>query len=137
MIAKLRETLFSAQFLKFIGVGGTAAAVNFGARVVLNRWLSFDAAILTAYGVGMLTAFILNSIFVFPHATTGLTRQVLVFFGSNFAFLPVVYGATLLFAAGLDRLGAPFAHALAHGAALAVPMVASFLIYKFIGFKDA
>jgi putative flippase GtrA len=49
----------SRQFLIFVATGGFAAMVNFGSRIVYNRWTDFSSAVVLAYLTGMLTAFVL------------------------------------------------------------------------------
>ena len=46
----------SRQFLAFLLTGGTAAAVNFGSRILYNRWMDFSSAVVLAYLTGMVTA---------------------------------------------------------------------------------
>lgn len=126
---------FSAQFLLFLGVGTSAAALNWLTRLVLDNWISFPAAVLLAYVVGMTTAFELNRRFVFPTSPRPVFKQAKVFILINLAFLPVVWGASILFKALLDDVGTMnFTEGIAHGLALALPVLITFLIYKFIAF---
>lgn len=126
---------FSAQFLLFLGVGTSAAALNWLTRLVLDNWISFPAAVLLAYVVGMTTAFELNRRFVFPTSPRPVFKQAKVFILINLAFLPVVWGASILFKALLDDVGTMnFTEGIAHGLALTLPVLITFLIYKFIAF---
>ena len=50
----------SGEFARFIIVGGIAALVNFLSRIVFSEWMTFPVAIIVAYLVGMLTAYILS-----------------------------------------------------------------------------
>lgn len=126
---------FSAQFLLFLGVGTSAAALNWLTRLVLDNWISFPAAVLLAYVVGMTTAFELNRRFVFPTSPRPVFKQAKVFILINLAFLPVVWGASIFFKALLDDVGTMnFTEGIAHGLALALPVLITFLIYKFIAF---
>jgi putative flippase GtrA len=128
----------SRQFLGFVGVGVTAAAANWLARIVAGQWMSFVASLLVAYGIGMAVAFVLNAIFVFPGSAVPLPRRALQFIAVNLAFLPVVFGGALAFEPVLRWLGMPrFTESTAHALALAIPMCATFLIHKFVTFKGA
>jgi putative flippase GtrA len=69
-------TLGSARFLKFLIAGGVAAAVNFGSRIVFNHWLPFSTAIVLAYVVGMVTAFVLTKTFVFTESVQSTSKSV-------------------------------------------------------------
>lgn len=67
------------QFLGFVIVGGIAAAANVGSRMVFSRWLTFPPAIILAYIVGMIVAFMLNRLFVFRKTVNPLHRQAFWF----------------------------------------------------------
>ena len=51
--------LASSQFIRFLFTGGLAALVNFGSRILYNRWMGFSTAVCVAYVTGMITAFLL------------------------------------------------------------------------------
>jgi putative flippase GtrA len=53
------------QFVRFVLVGGIAAAVNILSRIALNLVMSYEAAIVVAYVCGMTVAYLLNKLFVF------------------------------------------------------------------------
>ena len=53
------------EFLLFLITGGVAALVNVVSRVGFSQLLRFELAVLLAYGVGMLTAYVLARKFVF------------------------------------------------------------------------
>jgi putative flippase GtrA len=126
------------QFVLFLCVGATAAFLHWLSRIVLSRWLTFSWAVVCAYAVGMFVAFVLNRYFVFPNSTKSMHRQARDFFIVNLCFFPVVWGASMALNHWLSLAGVVrFRQALAHGMAVAVPMVATFLIYKFLAFKDA
>lgn len=128
---------FTKQFLGFLAVGGLAAFLHWLSRIVLNMWMSFSCAVIVAYAVGMGVAFILNSFFVFTKSDKPKYKQARDFVIVNLAFLPVVWGASIAFERGLRSIGVVYSQALAHGMAIAIPMFATFLIYKFFAFKDA
>jgi putative flippase GtrA len=99
--------------------------------------MSFSGAVIIAYVVGMCVAFILNSFFVFPKSDRPKYKQARDFVIVNLAFLPVVWGASMIFEGWLRSIGVVYSQALAHGIAVAIPMFATFLIYKFFAFKDS
>lgn len=126
---------FSAQFLLFLIVGTSAAALNWITRLALSAWVSFPVAVLLAYVVGMATAFELNRRFVFPSSPRPMLKQAKVFISVNLAFLPVVWEASILLKDLLDKTGVvKFSEGIAHGLALTIPVFITFLIYKFIAF---
>jgi putative flippase GtrA len=127
----------SAQFLRFLSVGATAAFLHWLARIALSHWLSFPVAVALAYGVGMGVAFVLNRIYVFPLSSKPAHQQLRDFVLVNLGFFPVVWASSLLVDAGLRALGfTRYTEALAHAISIAIPMLATFLMYKFIAFKE-
>ncbi len=127
---------FSGQFLRFLGVGGVAALLHWLTRIGLSLWLPFTVAVALALGVGLGTAFVLNRLLVFPYTERPVQKQLRDFVLTNLAFFPVVLLTAvqlnvLLRDAGLAR----YTEEIAHAVAIAVPMMATFLIYKFIAFR--
>jgi putative flippase GtrA len=125
------------QFLAFLTVGGTAAVLHWLSRIVLSQWLPFSAAVVAAYCVGMTVAFVLNSRYVFSQSSKPRDKQARDFILVNLAFFPLVWGASLGINHGLRMIGVVrYTEALAHGIAVILPTLATFLIYKFFAFKD-
>ena len=126
----------SSQFLGFIGVGITAALFNWLARIFLGSLMPFEWAVVLAYGIGMSLAFILNALYVFPGSSEPRSLQAMRFTAINLAFLPVVWASSLMFLSLLTWIGLQkYVEELAHAVALATPMLATFLLYKFFAFK--
>ena len=71
----MMRSFMNRQFLGFLLTGGLAAAVNFGSRIVYNRWLDFSSAVVLAYLTGMVTAFILARSFVFTQSSQSVQRS--------------------------------------------------------------
>ena len=130
------RNFLSPQFARFLAVGVTAALANWVTRIWLSRSLSFEIAVALAYFVGMSVAYALNRVFVFPGSNRPIARQASEFMVVNLLFLPVVWSSALLFRWVLMYLGIRvYTDGIAHGLALAVPMLATFLIYKFKTFR--
>lgn len=128
---------FTRQFLGFVAVGGTAALLHWLARIAFSHWLPFSLAVVLAYVVGMLVAFLLNSFFVFQRSTRPRSRQARDFVIINLASFPVVWAASISLERALRTFGlVHYTEALAHAIAISLPMLATFLIYKFYAFKD-
>jgi putative flippase GtrA len=126
----------TGEFGKFILAGGTAAAVNFASRFVFEPYMHYAAAVAAAYGVGVVTAFTLNRIFVFPASGKPLHHEMSWFFLFNLIAFPVVIAAS----AGLAHLfglvvAKPLAQAAAHAISIMLPAVANFAAHKFVTFK--
>lgn len=85
----------------------------------------------------MSVAFVLNAVYVFPDSKRARHLQARDFFAINLAFMPLVW----IVSVGLNslflrfELPAVYSEPLAHGLALAAPMILSFLFYKFVAFR--
>jgi len=125
------------EFLRFVAVGGTAAAVNVGTRLIFSRFMAFEAAVVPAYLCGMATAFLLSRRFVFTGAAGGQVHgQALRFTLVNLVALAQVW----LVSVGLARLVFPYlgftlhADTAAHMIAVASPIVTSYFGHKHFSF---
>jgi putative flippase GtrA len=128
---------FTRQFLLFLAVGGTAAGLHWLARLLLSFWLPFSWAVVLAYAVGMLVAFLLNRMYVFPQSARPLELQCRDFVLINVAMFPMVWAAAVLINHLLKQLGVErHSEELAHAVAISLPVVATFLLYKFLAFKE-
>lgn len=129
---------FTKQFLGFLAVGVLAAFLHWLSRIILSNWVSFSTAVILAYAIGMVVAFSLNSFFVFPKSKKPKRRQAIDFLIVNLAFLPVVWSASMALEQAFRSIGmTAYTQAVAHGMAVAIPTLATFLIYKFFAFRDA
>lgn len=127
----------SRQFLGFLAVGCTAALLHWLARLLLSLWLPFSWAVALAYAVGMAVAFTLNRAYVFSRSDKPVQAQARDFVLINLALFPVVWTVAVVLEAGLKLAGmARYTEELAHAVAIALPMLASFLFYKFVAFKE-
>lgn len=129
---------FTRQFLLFIAVGISAAFINWLSRLLLNNWISFSLAVFFSYGIGMTMAFILNSHFVFPMSDKPKIKQARDFLITNSCCFPIVWIAAVLLNHLLEStFNISNAEEISHAIALGIPMLASFLIYKFFIFKES
>lgn len=133
----MMQQFMSRQFLVFLLTGGTAAAVNFGSRILYNRWLDFALAIILAYLTGMITAFVLAKMFVFKDSQQSLQRSALFFVLVNL----IAVLQTWLISMGLAYylLPAMGVHAwvpeIAHAVGVAVPVFTSYIGHKRFSFR--
>lgn len=127
----------TTQFLSFLVVGGLAALLHWLARIILSVWLPFSTAVIIAYIIGMIVAFILNSFFVFPKSEKSRHAQARDFVLVNLSFFPVVWFVSLQINNWLKTISiVSHSEELAHAIAIPLPMLATFLIYKFFAFKE-
>ena len=130
--------MIPVQLVKFILAGGTAAAANFGSRILLSLWLPYEAAIVVAYLIGMLTAFVLNRAFVFAQVENTLRSQVSWFIAINLAAVLQTLLISLLLARVLfPAIGMEFhPETLAHAVGVAVPVMTSYLGHRRFTFRS-
>lgn len=133
----LRRQYLSRQFLVFLMTGGTAALVNFCARLFYNQWMSFSSAVVVAYLTGMVTAYVLARQFVFRDSQQGLSRSLLYFVLVNLLAIVQTWLVSMLMlfqllpALGVHR----FAPEIAHATGIVVPVFTSFLGHKYWSFR--
>jgi putative flippase GtrA len=127
----------SRQFIVFLVTGGTAAAVNFGSRIVYNQWLPFSGAVILAYVTGMITAFILARAFVFRDSRQSMQRSAFFFVLVNLVAVLQTWGISMLLAYQvLPWLGiTQFVKEIAHGVGVVVPVFTSYLGHKRLSFR--
>ena len=126
------------EVLRFLIAGGTAAAINWLARIILSVALPLPMAILIAYMVGMVFGFIMYRAFVFQRTGEALHRQIALFLIVNLGGAGIVVGATLagnqlLMAAWPEGIPA-LREALSHGVAIAIGAVANYFGHRLITF---
>ena len=128
----------TGQFGKFLLAGGLAALVNFASRFAFEAELGFWASVVAAYGVGFLTAFILNKAFVFPASGKPLHEEMGWFLLFNALAFPIVIGASVVLNDYvLGRwFRQSFSEAGAHGIAIILPVFVNFAAHKFVTFRD-
>ncbi|MFN6338299.1 MAG: GtrA family protein [Cyanobacteriota bacterium] len=127
------------QFFLFVVTGGAAALVNVVSRIGFSRVMSFEFAVLAAYGVGMVTAYALARRFVFQGATQSTSRSFAAFALVNLVavlqtwLVSVGLRPWLLSVVGVVGL----ADLIAHACGVIVPVFTSFLGHKHISFRDS
>ena len=130
-------TLFGSQYLRFMIAGALAALANFGSRFFFSRFVDYGVAVLLAYLVGMLVAFVLMRGQVFKATEGPLLRQAGSFVLINvFAVLQTLAISLTLARWLLPSLGVvDHAKALAHLVGIAVPAVTSYFGHKWLTFR--
>lgn len=131
-------TAVRKQFVYFLLTGGFAAGVNFFSRIVLSHWMSFSAAIVVAYLFGMLTAFVLNRVFVFHDAANALHHQIFWFSVVNLVAVVQTLAVSLLLARLMfPRIGFHWhSDTVAHAVGVIVPVLTSFLGHRRFTFRS-
>lgn len=127
----------SKQFLAFLITGGIAALANFGSRFLFSEFVSFGNAVILAYLVGMITAFILAKLFVFEQSRHSTKKEFFYFTLVNLVAIVQTY----IISVGLAIYLFPsinfilFPEATAHAIGVAFPVFTSFIGHKYLSFK--
>jgi putative flippase GtrA len=136
-----RVVLFywSPQFARFLVVGGVALLCHWLSRFVFNWFVDYAVAIVLAYLVGMLVAFVLNKIYVFPYSERSLNFEIFFFFLVNVAAFPAVWVVAYLLGEWvlINYMPRQPALALAHGLAITLPVFANYALHKLVTFRGA
>lgn len=127
----------SRQFLVFLLTGGTAAAVNFGSRVLYSLWLDFSSAVIIAYITGMTTAFVLAKLFVFTESQQSVQRSAMFFLLVNLVAVMQTWAISMGLALYvLPTLGVTvFVYEIAHAIGVLVPVFTSYIGHKRWSFR--
>lgn len=138
-VRRLAAFYLTGQFGRFLLVGGVALVCHWLSRFAFNVFVSYAWAIVLAYLVGILVAFTLNKIYVFPYSRRSLNFEMFFFFLVNIAAFPVVWAVAYLLG---ERVLAPIvprevALALAHGFAITLPVFVNYALHKLVTFRGA
>ena len=126
------------EFLLFLITGGVAALVNVVSRVGFSQLLRFELAVLLAYGVGMLTAYVLARKFVFLQSKTSVSRSFAAFALVNlFAVVQTWLVSVSLRNWLLPLMGVVLLRDLiAHTVGVGVPVLSSYFGHKYVSFRQ-
>ena len=125
------------EFLRFVAAGGTSAALNFTSRYFLSFVLSYEAAVFLAYLVGILSAYLLVRLFVFPASGRGIRSELFRFTIVNLFGLAQVW----LISVGLVRVVFPsfgfvwHPEEVAHFVGLSTLAISSYFAHRHFSFR--
>jgi putative flippase GtrA len=124
------------QFALFMIVGGIAALVNIGSRLLFSRVVPFEVAILLAFAVALTLAFILNRRFVFDAEPGKWAEQYSRFFLVNLLGLLQIFVVSELMARAIFPWVGWTWHVetVSHVIGVASPIIVSFYAHKHFSF---
>lgn len=127
------------QFALFVLTGGLAAVVNIVSRIGFSQVLRFEIAVLAAYAIGMVTAYVLARRFVFLRTRQSLRRSFAAFALVNLVAVLQTWLVSMgLRSALLPWIGAAaFVDLIAHSFGVVVPVFTSFFGHKYLSFRDS
>jgi putative flippase GtrA len=127
------------RFLLFVLVGGFSALINVLARVGLSQIMVFGWAVVAAYIIAMLIAYVLNRIFVFEPSGRSVAEEMVKFILVNMVALVQVWAVSVFLKNwALPWIGWTFYPELvAHMAGVASPIFTSYFGHKYFSFGSA
>lgn len=136
MVAQIKA-LADNQIVRFLALGGFAAAVNWLVRFPLSAVLPMGLAIIFAYVIGMTVGFTLYRRYVFPGSSRPIVEQSLIFLAVNLVGAGVVLALTYaLIEAQAGFYYPPFIkEGIAHGLAIGIGSVVNFVGHKTLTFR--
>jgi len=125
------------QFTLFLLSGGIAAAMNWGSRFLFSRFMPFEAAVVAAFMVGLLTGFVLMRAFVFDAAHRPVLGQAGRYILVNAAALAQTLIVSVLLARWvLPAMGVhEQAEAIGHLVGVLFPVVTSYFAHRMYTFR--
>jgi putative flippase GtrA len=125
------------ELLRFVLSGGAAAAANVLSRIVFSQVMPYSPAIILAYGVGMLTAYLLMRRFVFERSGRSTRDEAGRFILVNAVAAAQVWAISVLLARWLlPALGWTWqAETLAHMVGVASTVLTSYAMHKAFTFR--
>lgn len=141
MLANYNESIekmtTSNQFMRFILVGGFAAAVNVGARLIFNYFTSYEVAIVLAFPLAVTVAFSLNRLYVFDLKQSHAARQYVRFAIVNVIALVQVWIVSVALARWLFPVAGFTWHSetVAHSLGVMSPVGTSYVAHKYYTFS--
>lgn len=138
--APLRARMTPAELKRigrFLLAGGFAALVNWGARFPLNMIMPFGAAVICAYGVGMVVGFFLYRFFVFEAHEGDARDQLWKFVVVNLIGAAEVWLLALFFARWLaPAVGwTLWVEPISHAAAIGIGAATSYVGHRLLTFR--
>ncbi|PCH81218.1 MAG: hypothetical protein COB90_05420 [Hyphomicrobiales bacterium] len=127
----------AVEFFRFLLTGSVAAIVNLGSRWIFSFLMPFEAAVILAYLVGMVAAFLLFQKIIFKAGSGDVKKQIRRFLLVHVVGITQVYFISW----GLADFGFPaigwtwHAEDLAHFIGVATPAFSSYIGHKYYTFK--
>lgn len=126
-------------FAAFVLIGAFASLVNLVARILIDRFTSFEIAVVLAFPVALTTAFLLNRALVFRSAEAAWHGQFVRFLLVNLAALAQIF----VISVALARYVFPFVgmrfhpETVAHAIGLLSPLFTNYWAHKHFTFRGA
>jgi putative flippase GtrA len=125
------------QFVLFLLSGGIAAALNWGSRFLFSLWMPFEWAVVCAFGVGLVTGFVLMRTLAFDGQGKPALPQARRYAVVNAASLAQTWIVSMLMARwALPAVGVTTqAEALGHLVGVLFPVFTSYFAHRLYTFR--
>lgn len=135
----LRADFFSRLFVTFVCASGLAALVNLLCGVLFRQFVSYELSIVLAYPCGIVTAYLLNRLFVFGRGEHSQPVEVVYFVLINVFSIMLTYVVSVsMYQYILPALSMNWYRAeIAHFFGVASPALTSFIGHKYLTFRGA
>jgi putative flippase GtrA len=139
MLGTLKKLFFSAQFGKFLLVGGLAATLQWLSRFAFDLYFSYSLSVVLAFGIGVTSGFLLNRAIVFQSTKGNGTNQLASYILINLAGLPLIWWISIMLGEKLlpQFMPSETAKALGNGIGILSPVFINFILHKFITFQTS
>jgi len=130
------DQFLRSRFIRFLLAGACAAAINILSRYFLSERISFRSAVLIAYLLGMMSAWMLSRLFVFEASGRNLGDELLRFGIVNIFAAAQVWGISVGLAEWIfPRVRYDFhPYETAHLVGVIFPIFTSFLGHRYFSF---
>jgi putative flippase GtrA len=126
------------QLLRFLLIGGGAAAANWLVRFPLSAVMPFEWAVAMSYVIVMGFSFVLYGRYVFPGANRPLLQQAVTFLLVNIvgAAIVTVASLALLWLSSPIALPLTLREGVAHGLAIVLGAVSNFFGHRLLTYRQ-
>lgn len=137
MLKRIMSIYWTRQFNAFLLAGVLAAAMNFGSRILFERFVPYLPSLVLAFCVGLVCAFVINRTFVFKASGRSLRHEMGWFALFNTLAFPVTIGSALVLHAYVFGSMMPehLSKAVSHAIGIMLPVFVNYAAHRFITFK--
>jgi putative flippase GtrA len=137
------QSLLGNRFIRFLLAGGFAALLNIGSRFFYNIFVDFSTAVVLAFMTGLITAYVLNKLYVFTSSGNTVVQEMGWFLFINLLALAQTWGLSVYLEQLLPEyipvegpLGGELSKAIAHVAGVLLPVFTSYIGHKYLTFRE-
>jgi len=140
LIKSIIGIFISKEFIRFLLVGGTAAAINFGSRFLFRVFFPYVLSVALAFSLGTVVSFILNKVYTFKAFDESTLAQLVKFVAIavvsiGIASFTVYSGMEIYKYIGITWITEREMESVMHLVAIGVVMIFNFLAMKYFSFR--